>query len=87
MPGACRLLGKEPNKEVFIVGYDHYWEDLLERRLEPTAPMTTVDKRNHVLGSELVRLLQERIEGNLPAQPQLRVVRSELVVSQNAPSS
>ncbi len=85
--GACRLLGKEPNKDVLIVGYDHYWEDTLERQVEPTAPMATVDKRNHEMGSELVRLLQQRIEGNLPAQPQLRVVRSELVVSQNAPAS
>lgn len=85
--GACRLLGKEPNKDVLIVGYDHYWEDTLERQLEPTAPMATVDKRNHVLGSELVRLLQQRVEASLPAQPQLRVVRSEFVVSENAPSS
>lgn len=85
--GACRLLGKEPNKDVIIVGYDHYWEDTLERQLEPTAPMATVDKRNHEMGSELVRLLQERIEGKLPAQPLLRVVRSELVVSENSPSS
>ena len=91
LAAACRLLNKEPNKDVVLVGYDHYWEDIVERKLEPTAPMVTVDKRNHEMGNELVRLLQQRVEGNLPPQPQVRVVRSELVVSQldisqNAPS-
>jgi DNA-binding LacI/PurR family transcriptional regulator len=77
--GACRLLGKEPNRDVLIVGYDHYWEDILEREFEPTAPLATVDKRNHDIGAELVRLLQERIGGSLPAEPQCRVVPSELL--------
>ena len=84
LAAACRLLGKEPNKDVMIVGYDHYWEDIAERKFEPTAPMATVDKRNHVLGSELVRLLQERIEGILPTQPQLRKVTSQMIVTEKA---
>lgn len=84
--GACRLLHKEPNKDVLIVGYDHYWEDTLERKLEPTALMATVDKRNQEMGSELVRLLMQRIEGNLPAEAQLRLVKSDLVLLGNAPS-
>ena len=27
--GISRMLGKEPNKDVLLVGYDHYWEDSL----------------------------------------------------------
>lgn len=82
--GACRLLGKEPNKDVLIVGYDHYWEDILERQFEPAAPLATVDKRNHVMGTEMVRLLQERVEGRLPDEPQRRVVASQMVVTEIA---
>lgn len=77
---ACRLLGKEPNKDVLFVGYDHYWEDALERTLESTTPLATVDNRNPELGAALVQLLHDRIEGRLDAAPQIRFLTPRLVV-------
>ena len=80
MAAACRLLGKEPNKDVFFVGYDHYGEDALERAFESTTPLATVDKCNLDLGAALVQLLNDRIEGRCDATPQLRVLPPRLVV-------
>lgn len=80
LAAACRLLGKEPNKDVLLVGYDHYWEDSLERKHETVVPLATVDKRNPELGAALVQLLNERIEGRCDATPQLRVLPPRLIV-------
>ena len=80
LAAACRLLGKEPNKDVFFVGYDHYWADVLERAFESTTPLATVDKCNLDLGAALVQLLNDRIEGRCDATPQLRVLPPRLVV-------
>ena len=82
LAAACRLLGKEPDKDVFFVGYDHYWRDLLEleRTFERTTPLATVDKRNVQLGEALVQLLNERIEGRCDAAPQFRLLPPRLVV-------
>jgi DNA-binding LacI/PurR family transcriptional regulator len=66
LAAACRLLGKEPNRDVLIVGYDHYWADSDEREHETTVPLATIDKRNPELGVALVQVLNERIEGQLP---------------------
>ena len=63
LAAACRLLGKEPNEDVFFVGYDHYGEDSLEHTLESTTSLATVDKCNMDLGAALAQLLHERIEG------------------------
>lgn len=86
---ACRALGKEPNKDVLFVGYDHYWEDVLERTLESTTPLATVDKRNPELGAALVQLLHDRIEGRIDEAPQIRLLTPRLVVhsSLNAEAS
>jgi len=77
---ACRLLGKEPNRDVTIVGYDNYWQDSPHRQWEPAGPAATVDKLNLDLGRELMNLLLARAEGKLPAEPQLRLIKPELRV-------
>jgi DNA-binding LacI/PurR family transcriptional regulator len=82
---ACRRLGCEPNRDISIAGYDNYWVDAAEFKWEPTPPAVTVDKQNLLLGGELVRLLKERMDGLLPAQPQCRVVRPQLVVPADSP--
>jgi DNA-binding LacI/PurR family transcriptional regulator len=79
---ALKLHGREPNKDILIVGYDNMWQDMSANRWEPTQPAATVDKRNLELGSELMRLLQERIEGSLPPQGQHRVVKPDLIILQ-----
>jgi LacI family transcriptional regulator len=75
---ACRLLGLEPNKQIAVVGYDD-WVETEEREWEPAVPIATVDKRNADVGREAVKLLMDRVEGKLPAVPQIRLVKPRLV--------
>jgi DNA-binding LacI/PurR family transcriptional regulator len=77
--GACRLLGKEPNKDVLIVGYDHFWEDTLERQLEPSMPLATVDKRNPDIGAAMVQMVNECIAGHIDDSPQCQMLAPRLV--------
>jgi DNA-binding LacI/PurR family transcriptional regulator len=82
LAAACRLLGKEPNKDVLLVGYDHYWEDAAEREMESVVPVATIDKRNPELGAALVQLLSERIESQSPHNaPHCRTLAPHLVVN------
>jgi DNA-binding LacI/PurR family transcriptional regulator len=83
---ACRLFGLEPNKDVWVVGYDNFWEEERVRRFEPSAPIATVEKKNHLIGQSMVDLLRERIAGQLPVEPQRRVMQPELVVLDRAPA-
>jgi len=71
---ACRLLGREPGRDILIVGYDNYWRDCPEQRFEASPPAATIDKDNAGIGRELVRLLAERCAGALPDAPQQRRV-------------
>ncbi len=77
---ALRLLGLEPNRDVWLVGYDAYWRTCTdEHRHEPAHPLATVDKGNHALGAELVRLLEARLAGTLPAAPQRVLTAPRLI--------
>lgn len=78
MASVCRLYGKAPNKDVALVGYDNYWSDGWSTR-ETIKPLATVDKRNYQMGVEMVRLLQQRINGELPPQPECRVLQPEFI--------
>jgi len=80
LAAACRLFGRTPGKDIFIAGYDNYWERSPERSFEPTPLVATVDKQNDRLGEELVKLLLDRVEGRLPAGPQCRKLSPKLVV-------
>jgi LacI family transcriptional regulator len=77
---ACRIMGKVPNKDVWIAGYDNYWQEANERLWEPGKPIATVDKHNQKIGRELVSLLVDRVEGRLPTERQIRKVVPTLVV-------
>jgi len=77
---ACRLMGLEPQKDVWLVGYDNYWREDPIRRFEPTAPLATVDKRLYEVGREMTNLLVERVRGtgvSAGAPPHLRSVPPE----------
>jgi GntR family transcriptional regulator, arabinose operon transcriptional repressor len=76
---ALRLLGKEPNRDIDLVGYDHYWADVPEWARAAVPPLATVDKRNIKIGQTLVDLLLARLGGTLPAEPQHRLVEPQLV--------
>ncbi len=77
---ACRLCGREPGRDLDLVGYDNFWESCWERALESAQPAATVDKQNHACGVALVDLLLERVAGRLPPEPQLRWFAPRLVV-------
>jgi DNA-binding LacI/PurR family transcriptional regulator len=76
---ACRLLRKTPNKDVMLAGYDHYWADVPERAYDHTPPVLTIDKQNMRMGEGLVTLLRQRVAGELPEQPQVRLVTPQLI--------
>jgi DNA-binding LacI/PurR family transcriptional regulator len=78
--GALTMLGKAPNREVEVVGYDNYWEQSSSRNWQTAGPTATVDKDNVNTGRELVRLLFQRINNELPPEPQLRLIRPKLRV-------
>lgn len=77
---AIRLLGKTPNVDIEVVGYDDFWEESPDRKFESAGPLATVDKNNLECGRQLVSLLLERIEKKLPPEPQLRFVNPTLRV-------
>ena len=79
---ACRMLGKEPGRDVLITGYDNYWQDSPELAAlpePPIAPAATVDKQNMLIGRELVALLRQRVAGELPDEPQVRFIEPKIV--------
>lgn len=76
---ACRLLGKIPNRDIDLVGYDNYWIDVAERSHENTAPLATMDKGNIGIGHALVDLLTSRLAGTSPPEPQHRLVEPRLI--------
>ena len=71
---ACRSLSQVPNKYIIVAGYDNYWEEALERVFENEPPLFSIDKRNTIMGKELVRLLSDRVEGKLAPEPQKRLI-------------
>jgi DNA-binding LacI/PurR family transcriptional regulator len=78
---ALRLFNVQPTRDVLVVGYDNYWAEAPARRWSSESPLAaTVDKLNFELGEALVQLLQERVTGRLPAEPQHRLVQPKLVV-------
>lgn len=78
---ACRVLGREPNRDVLIGGYDNIWRDLEACGYGAARPAATVDKQNAFIGAEMVRLLLEQVEEGR-TQPVRRVVVPQLVVTE-----
>lgn len=76
---ALRACGVRPGDDVMLGGYDHYAAECEERAWCPDVPAVTMDKQNWFMGEEMVRLLQERVAGRLPPEPQVRVVPPTLV--------
>ncbi len=77
---ACRLLGREPNKDIAIVGYDNSWFEYMEGQWEKAHPLATIEKHNDEIGRKMVHVMMDRLEGRLPAGPQRVVVAPELVM-------
>ena len=78
---ACRLLQRDPGRDILIAGYDNYWQESDERDWEATVPAVTIDKDNRALGAALIELLRERASSRLPDGPQHRRIAPKLVVT------
>ena len=52
--------------------------------IDPMIPAATVDKKNLEIGHELMNLLQQRIQGILPAQSQHRMIKPEVIILQKS---
>ena len=61
---ALRMLGRKPNEDVVVVGYDNSWMNTL-LAWEPARPAATVDKLNLDIGRRMVRTLLDRAAGRL----------------------
>lgn len=75
---ACRLHHKSVNKDIMLAGYDHFWDPRWTSFEEP--PLVTVDKLNRIMGIEMVKLLEQRLKGELPVEPQCRVITPRLIL-------
>jgi DNA-binding LacI/PurR family transcriptional regulator len=81
---ACRLLGKDPQREIAVVGYDNYWMGTSERRYEAFTPPATVDRNLHEVGRVLVALALDRAEGRAGRDPRVQTVPQRLVIEPDA---
>ncbi len=70
---ALRYLGKKPNEDVKLVGYDHAWPQVPSAQWEPAGPLATMDKNNAALAEAMVKLLLDRVGGS--AEPAAQHVR------------
>lgn len=81
---ALRRCGREPGRDVTVVGYDANWTDAPERLRCPLPPAASIDKDTLGIGRAMALLLEDRIAGRLPPEPQVRCLGTRMVVSQTA---
>lgn len=77
---ALKLLGRKPNVDVQVVGYDNYWKELPSTEWEPTPPIATMDKDLTAIGKTLFELIVARRQGALTGEPVLRRLPPKLVI-------
>jgi DNA-binding LacI/PurR family transcriptional regulator len=77
---ACRILNRNPARDVLIAGYDNCWQQCVETEWESQPPRVTVDKNDALMGKAVAELMLDRLAGKLPASPQHRVVPHKLVI-------
>lgn len=77
---ACRLLGRMPNTDIDIAGYDNYWETCEEYEWEAFAPIATVDKHDLACGKIMGHMILDRVTGALPEYGQCRKLKPDLVI-------
>jgi DNA-binding LacI/PurR family transcriptional regulator len=83
LAAACRLLRREPGRDVLLAGYDHTLARYPERRWEPASPAATIDKRMAAIGHELVATMRQRLSGELVGGPVLRRIAPHLVTPES----
>jgi DNA-binding LacI/PurR family transcriptional regulator len=81
---ALRMLGKIPNQDVLIAGYDNYWPSCWEREFEPTAPVVTVDKFNRASGARMAQMLLDMTHSRKRRAAELFRIKPRLIVTGEA---
>lgn len=83
LAAALRLLGREPGKDVTIVGYDNKIKFNGWSRLEPYIPPLTVDKRNGEIGRRMATRLLTHIENPESWRPENILVAPGLIETES----
>ncbi|MAX25545.1 MAG: hypothetical protein CMJ19_13675 [Phycisphaeraceae bacterium] len=78
---ACEILGIDPNRDLKICGFDNVWHRRWPTDGPLKHPIADVDTQPDATGRAMVELLEERISGALPAEPQLVMVQPKLVIT------
>jgi len=81
---ALRTLGKRPQVDVDVVGYDNFWDMCEETSVEPIPPLASIDKQNDRVGREMVRLMSERIAGPADMRPRRVAIPPQLIIRAHA---
>jgi DNA-binding LacI/PurR family transcriptional regulator len=74
------MLGKQPNADVAIAGYDDYWRSAAYYAFDATPPFATVDKCNLEIGAQMVQALVSLTDAPPIAPSRCRFVAPRLVV-------
>ncbi len=83
LAAALRALGKEPNRDVLLAGYDNYANDSWEREFEPACPVCSIDKRLDLIARKMVDLLINRISTRDHSVARVEKISPNLIVRQN----
>lgn len=79
---ALELLGKRPNIDIDVVGYDNYWSEAPEAQWVKTAPLATIDKDATTVAEAMTSLLEARRSSGVSGKPQLHLIAPTLVIPQ-----
>lgn len=80
-----KLLNKEPNVDVDIVGYDNnIWQEIASPFSPKILPLARVDKQNFAMGKALVDLLINRKKGGHQTQPERNGATGKMTMWPNA---
>ena len=80
---ACRILDRDPARDVLIAGYDNCWRECAETTWEDTPPRVTVDKNDALMGKMVAEMMLDRLAGRLPEGAQQRHVPQKLIVTES----
>jgi DNA-binding LacI/PurR family transcriptional regulator len=77
---ACEILGKRPNVDVDIAGYDCFYDETPDYALKPLAPVATLDKLLAESGQKMAEILFARAAGTLPPEPCKVTIEPKLII-------
>ncbi len=76
---ACEVLGKKPGTDILIAGYDNFYDETPDFRLNPALPVATVEKFLAESGRKMAEILFARAEGKLPPEPKRIMITPKVI--------